>query len=60
MIVYKWQNTSNDMVKDLITNAIDKKLGYFCDKQHFKIITMIDSIILITGHTRLLGVLYKF
>ena len=40
--------------------AIDKKIGYFCDIQHFYVITriMVDNIT--PGHIRFLGIPYKF
>lgn len=46
------------IIKDLMTvhyNGIDKKFAYFCDI-YFQITT--DNII--SGHTRILGISYKF
>ena len=38
-------------------SVIDKKLGYFCDVQHFKIITRIMTDNIMPG---ILGIPYKF
>ena len=40
------------MVKDLIYNTTVKKFGYFCDIQHFKIITRIMTDNILSGHIK--------
>ena len=50
----KWHGQRSD------SKAVDKKLGYFCDIQHFKIITRIMTDNIIPGHTTFLGIPYKF
>ena len=49
----------NDLIR-VYYNGVDKEIGYFCDIQHFKIITriMIDNSI--PGHIRILEILYSF
>ena len=43
------------MLEDLITidkeMQLTRKFGYFCDTQHFKVITKIMTDNIITGHT---------
>ena len=47
------------MIKDLITVLLTKKIGCFCDIQHFKIISRIMTDI-IPEHTRFLEIPYNF
>ena len=48
------------LVKDLITMQLTRKLGYFTDIQHFKIITRIMTDDIIPGYTRFPEISHSF
>ena len=51
---------TNGMVKDVITMQLTRKFGYFCDIQHFMMITKIMTDSILSGYIRFLGISHHF